>query len=125
MIMVKRGFVINACVEMTMTLHVYVIAVGIACGITLPIIMFTSRKRSFDGWAKTAAIIVSFVAVAWGTLGHALIFYHSSMSHDGYLTATRIKSLLRGIAVGLLLAILMSQWPCRLHHKPDEDTTSV
>ena len=102
--------------------HVILLVVGMILAVMIPIVTFANRCRVYAAWAKTASILVCIVGVAWGFLGLGLLYLNSSMSRQAYFTLGRVKTLLGGICVGVLLAFLIARPYQKVKHEVPEKT---
>ncbi len=77
--------------------------IGATFSIVFFLVIFFGRSRRYAIWAKVAAGAVGIAGVSWGVLGFVLMLLHTSMPRPTYFVLGRIKTLLGGIAIGLLI----------------------
>jgi hypothetical protein len=90
-------------------LHIVLLTIVMILAVVYPIVIFTSRRRIYEVWAKGSSILVCLTGFAWSVLGFLLLHLSSSLSCPAYLTLGRVKTLLGGLCIGLGLSILISR----------------
>ncbi|MGA2222640.1 MAG: hypothetical protein ABSH21_12860 [Verrucomicrobiia bacterium] len=94
---------------MNAQVHVVLLTVGMIVAVVFPILIFASRRCVFAVWARFSSLLVCLAGLGWGVLGFVLLHQRSSMSPHAYFALGRIKALLAGLCVGLVLSILIAR----------------
>lgn len=90
------------------TFRIVTLAAGFGGGFLLMIAPFTQRGRASSRWIRSALLIVGTVTLVWSALGFLLVFRGGEISAQARHTLSVTKTFLGGIAVGLLIALLLS-----------------
>ena len=85
-----------------------VLLVAVGC-IALPFSVFCSRRRIFETWAKAVSILLCVFGLGWSVLAFGLVHYEASVSDPLKVVLSRVRTLLGGIYIGLVLGMLIAR----------------
>ena len=92
-----------------MEIHIILLLLGVASSIAFPCLMFLTRCRIYDAWARVVSVLVCIFGLGWAVVGFVLIHAETITPGFGVYALMGAKPTLGGVCIGLVLSILIAK----------------
>ncbi len=87
---------------------IMLLVVAVGC-ITVPILLFSSRRRVFEPWAKVASILLCLLGLGWIGIAFGLLRMGDVATGPIEVLLTRARIFLGGVCLGLTLGLMLAR----------------